>query len=129
MASSKALCVRGVARLISSASTILAKIGPALKANCRVSALIDAAAGNVARQQVGRELDAAKLAGQAAGDGLADERFADARHVFQQDMLAGQQGHDGKPDDFGLAQDDAADVFAQLGDERLGGFIMPLFRG
>ena len=31
--SSSALCVRGVARLISSASTTLAKIGPGLKTN------------------------------------------------------------------------------------------------
>ena len=31
--------VRGVARLISSARTMLAKIGPGLKANCRDSAL------------------------------------------------------------------------------------------
>ncbi len=81
---------------------------------------IDAAAGNVAGQQVGRELDAAELAGQTAGDGLADERLADARHVLQQDMFAGQQGHDGKPDDFALPQDDAADVLAQLGDKRFG---------
>ena len=36
-----------------------------------------------AGQQVGRELDAVELAGQAAGDGLADQRLAHAGHVLQ----------------------------------------------
>ena len=120
IASSRALCVRGVARLISSASTILAKIGPGTEGELPRFGAIDAAARDIARQQVGRELDAAEFARQAAGDGLADQRLAHARHVFQEDMFAGQQGHDREPDDLALSQDDAADVLAQLGDERFG---------
>ena len=42
-------------------------------------AVVQAAAGDVGGQQVGRELDAMELAGQAAGDGLAHQRLAHAR--------------------------------------------------
>ena len=120
IASSRAICVRGVARLISSARTMLAKIGPGLKAKCGDSGAINAAARDIARQQVGRELDAAEFACQAAGDGLAHQRLAHAGNIFQEDMFARQEGHGRQSDDLVLAQDHAADVLAQLADERFG---------
>ena len=58
---SRAACVLGGVRLISSASTMLAKIGPWTKRNSRRPALVlveDHGAGDVGRHQVGRELDA-----------------------------------------------------------------------
>ena len=71
IASSRADCVRGVVRLISSASTMLAKIGPGLKSNSRCLLVVDGHAQDVAGQQVGRELDAAERAVDAAGQGRA----------------------------------------------------------
>ena len=53
----------------------------------------------------------------AFGQRLADQRLADARHVFQQGVLAGQQGHDAQPNDLGLAQHDLGDVVFQFADE------------
>ena len=60
IASSRADCVRGVVRLISSARTTLAKIGPGRNSNSRVSRIVDADAEHVAGQQVRSELDALK---------------------------------------------------------------------
>ena len=60
IASSSADCVLGVARLISSASTMLAKIGPRWNSK-RLPPLVlddDVGADDVGRHQVGRELDA-----------------------------------------------------------------------
>ena len=62
MASSSADCVLGGVRLISSASRMLAKIGPGHEgpgaaAGARVF-LDDVGAGDVGRHQIGRELDA-----------------------------------------------------------------------
>ena len=56
-----------------------------------------------------------KAGGNALGQGLADQRLADARHVLQQHVVAGQQGHDAQPHDLGFAQHDLADVRFQLG--------------
>ena len=39
--------------------------------------------------------------------------LAHAGHILDQHMSFGQQGDDGQPDDFGLAQDDEPDVFDQ----------------
>ena len=122
IASSRALCVRGVARLISSASTTLAKIGPGLKVNSCVWLLIEAAAGDVGGEQVGRELDAVEHAGEAAGHRLAHQRLAHPRHVLQEEVFAGQQGHHGEPHHLALAQDDAADVVSKLSDQVFRGY-------
>ena len=66
IASSNADCVRGVARLISSASRTLAKIGPGPKRGSRPALVEERDAGHVGRQQVGRELDASELAADRA---------------------------------------------------------------
>ncbi len=61
MTSSSADWVFGEARLISSASTIEAKTGPLFEVELEhVRLVVDRDAGDVGRQQVGRELDAAE---------------------------------------------------------------------
>ena len=60
MASSRADCVRGVARLISSTSRTFVKIGPGMNRN---RALVDAGARDVGGQQVRRSLDALRTSG------------------------------------------------------------------
>ena len=79
--------------------------------------VVEAAAGDVARQEIGRELDPAELAGEAAGHRLAHQRLAHPRHVLQQDVLAGQQGHQRPPHHVVLAEHHAADVLAKLSDQ------------
>ena len=98
----------------------MAKIGPGAEGELPRLGTIDAAARDIAGQQVGRELNAAEFACQAAGDGLAHQRFAHAGNIFQEDMFARQEGHGRQPDDLVLAQHHAADVLAQLADERFG---------
>ena len=64
IASSSALCVFGVARLISSARTMFAKIGPLRNSKTLLAAarLVDhRRADDVGRHQVGRELDAREV--------------------------------------------------------------------
>ena len=71
MTSSSADCVFGEARLISSASTIVANTGPWWNSKSLVALVVDRHAGDVARQQVGRELDAAVRALHRVRDRLA----------------------------------------------------------
>ena len=61
IASSSALCVFGVARLISSASRMLVKTGPCSMRNVAGLGVVDARAEDVGRQHVGRQLDALEL--------------------------------------------------------------------
>ena len=91
IASSSADCVRGVVRLISSARTMFAKTGPGLNSNCLGLRVEDRDAQHVAGQQVGRELDAAELAVDAAGQRPGQDGLADAGHVFDQHVPAGEQ--------------------------------------
>ena len=94
MASSSADCVLGVARLISSASTTLAKIGPGRNSNSLVFWLIDRDAGDVAGQQVGRELDALEACSRRDSAMRARQhRLADARHVLDEHVPLAQQRH------------------------------------
>ena len=80
--------------------------------------VVNAAARDVAGQQIGRELNAAEFAGQAAGNGLAHQRFAHAGNIFQEDMFAREEGHGRQSHDLVLAQHHAADILAQLANER-----------
>ena len=90
----------------------------------------NAGAGDVAGKQVGGELNAGKCARHALGKRLADERLADARNVFQQRVLAGQQSHDAQPDHLGFAQDDLGDVLLEFAyeTEELGCHALPRSR-
>ncbi len=133
IASSRALWVRGVVRLISSARITLAKIGPGLKVNSPDGGVVDARAEDVRGEQVGRELEPAERAVDAGGHGPGQQGLAHPGDVLDQDVPLGQQGDHGQLDDFGLAEDDRSDVveepvqerrevgraeFGRLGDER-----------
>ena len=74
----------------------------------------DAGADQVAGEQVGRELDAVERTGQAAGQGLGQQRLADAGNVLEQQVAVGQQGDEREVDDVVLAQEDRGDVGLQL---------------
>ena len=94
IASSRADWVLGVARLISSASTICEKIGPGLKLEdpAAVGQLHDdVGADDVGRHQVGGELDPVEVERDGVGQGAHQQRLAQARHAFQQRMPADEQ--------------------------------------
>ena len=67
----------------------------------------DADAGDVARQQVGRELDAAHRRVDGAGEGLGEHRLADAGHVLDEQVAPGEEHGHRRAHDVGLALDDA----------------------
>ena len=90
-----------------------------MKNELRCLAVKDAAADNIAGQQVRRELQPAKLTRYAAGERFANQRFPDARHVFQQHVFAGQQRYQAHANDVRLAQNHAAHVGFQLRDQTL----------
>ena len=102
IASSRADWVLGVARLISSASTRLAKTGPRWNSNRRppFGRLVqDVRADQVGRHQVGRELDPLELQVQRVGQRPDQQRLAQPRHAFEQHMSAGDQGRQRVVDD------------------------------
>ena len=82
MASSSAACVLGVARLISSASSRLVKTGPAPELEAALALVVEEAAGDVARQQVGRELDAPEAEVERLGQEPGDQGLGEARVVL-----------------------------------------------
>ena len=114
MHSSRLDWVLGEARLISSASTMLAKMGPGRNSNSPRLLVEDAHAGDVAGKQVGRELDPGELAVDGAGQGFGEKRLADAGEVLDDDVPAGQEGDDAGADDLLLAEDDRADAGRDL---------------
>ncbi len=89
-------------------------------------AVVEAVAGDVGRQQVGRKLDAVENAGQAAGDRLADQGLAHAGNVLQQDVLARQEGHNHQPHGVGLAKHYAGNVLLQSRNQ-VGRFVKHVF--
>ena len=97
MLSSRLACVFGDERLISSASTMLAKIGPGRNSKLRGPLVEHAHAGDVAGQQVGRELDAREAAVDGAGERLGEKGLAHAGVVFDDQMTAGQQARPRSP--------------------------------
>ena len=119
MHSSSDDCVLGVARLISSARTTWAMIGPGRNSNSLGLLVVDREAGHVGRQQVRRELDPAERAAEAARDGLRQHGLAGPGHVLDQDVPAAQQGDEREADLVVLADDDALDV----GNDPLAGFL------
>ncbi len=110
MASSSADCVFGVARLISSASTIWAMIGPGRNSNSRsrwlkidtpVTSLGSMSGVNWMRRNE-QPMDLAI--------GARQHRLADARHVFDQQMALAQEGDEGHLHFAALAEDDLLDI-------------------
>ena len=117
IASSSADCVLGVARLISSARTMLAKIGPALELehSRRPSGVFvdDVRADDVGRHQVGRELDALEVQVQRLGERADQQRLAQPGHAFEQRVAAGEQAGQHAVDDLVVADDHLADLRLQ----------------
>ena len=69
----------------------------------------DAHAGDVARQQVWRELDPPDRGVDGAGEGLGEHRLADAGDVLDEQVPLGEQHGDRGAHDVGLALDDGVD--------------------
>ncbi len=109
----------GVARLISSASTICEKIGPAMKLKCPAAVLVfhdDVGADHVGRHQVGRELDAVEFQVERAGQRADQGGFAQAGHAFEQRMAADEEAGQHAVDDRLVADDRLGDLgFARRG--------------
>ena len=115
IASRSADCVFWVARLISSTSTTLAKIGPG---EVEVARLLveDRRARDVARLQIGRALDPRRDRALDRGrDGTREHRLRRAGNVLEEHVtLAGERGEDER--DLGaFAADDLLDAGVQPG--------------
>ena len=117
---SSAAWVLGGVRLISSASTTLAKTGPWTKRKARRAGggvlLDDLGAGDVARHQVGGELDAVERQVQRLGDGLDHQRLGQAGHADQQGVAAGEDRGEDAVHDVLLADDALGDLGAEPAD-------------
>ena len=89
IASSSAACVFGGVRLISSASSTLVKTGPGRNARSPPCSVI--VPSEVRREHVRRELDAAELEPERAGDRVRDQRLRHAGDALEQDVAADEQ--------------------------------------
>ena len=98
---------------------MLAKIGPGRNSNWRGRLVVDRDAGDVRRQQVGRELHPAPRARHRLGERPGQARLADAGHVLEQEVALGDEGDEGVADLVVLALDAPADVGGEAG-EHLG---------
>ena len=99
--------------MISSANTILPKIGPGTKVQrrCPVPVLLDdIGPRDVRRHQVGRELNPAKLQSERPGYGADHECFRGAGQTGNQTVAADEQGDQDLLQDFVLPDDDFADL-------------------
>ena len=115
IASSRALWVRGAARLISSAITRLAKIGPAFETQLgaalrRCFCTSTVGAGDVGGHQVGRELDACRLEVEAGGERAGERRLAEPGDALEQRVPAGDQADQHAADGLALADDRGRDL-------------------
>ena len=115
IASSSADCVLGVARLISSASTMLAKMGPAWNSKRSRRRVEDGDPEHVGRQRVAGELDPPELQRETAPERPRERRLADARHVLDQDVPAREQRRQDQVHGSRVAPVDQPDVVPQAG--------------
>ena len=111
IASSSADCVFGVARLISSTSTTLVKIGTGPELEVAAPLIEDRKARDVGRLEVGRALDARRRrALDAARDRAREHRLGGAGDVLEEHVpVADQRGQD-ELDLLALPVDDGLDV-------------------
>jgi hypothetical protein len=117
IASSSADCVFGGVRLISSASTMLAKIGPARTPSAAAGRRVflhEVGAGDVRRHQVGRELDARELQLQHLRHACGSAASWPARRADDQAVAADEQRVQHLVDDVFLADDDLAQLAENL---------------
>ncbi len=94
IACSSADCVRGLARLISSAISSWQNTGPAHEAEAAPAARVllqDLGAGDVGRHQVGGELHAPRVEPEHGAQRLDQQRLAEPGRADQQRVAAGQQ--------------------------------------
>ena len=116
MASSIAACVFGGARLISSASTMLAKTGPWTNWNsrrpsapsCRMSVPVMSIG-----IRSGVNWMRLNLSDIVSASLLTKQRLGQSRHAHQQGVPAGEQADRQPLDDVALADDDAAQLLPQ----------------
>ena len=87
----------------------MAITGPWLERELAGLRVEEVEAGDVGRQQVGGELDAAERAADGAGQGLGQDGLAGARHVLQQHVPPGEEPDQHQLDRAFLAYDDLAD--------------------
>ncbi len=90
------------------------KDGPAIENKVVRLGVVDTAADDVAGQQVGRELNAAEHARHALCQGFRHERFANARNVLQQHVLACQQCYQTQTYDFFFAVNRLTNICFEL---------------
>ena len=100
--------------MISSASTMVAKIGPGWNSKRLLRRVVDRHAGDVARQQVGRELDAAVRALHRGRERAGELRLAGAREVLEEHVALGEQAGEREPRHVLLAEDGLLDVADEL---------------
>ena len=125
IASSSALCTLAGARLISSARTRLAKIGPERHLELAQLLVVDPRADDVGRHQVGRELDALELDAQRVGERLHRQRLGQTGHALDEQVAAGQEGDDHPLEQHVLADDHPLHLVQHLLERQLGRSAAP----
>ena len=122
IASSSADCVLGGVRLISSASTMLLKIGPGMKTSSRLPVsrvfLDEVGTGDVRRHQIGRELDARELEVEHLGDGVHDQGLRETGDAGDDAIAPHEERQEHLLDRLFLADDELAEL---RGDVLIGG--------
>jgi hypothetical protein len=106
---SRADCVRGLARLISSAISNWQNTGHEAKRAAAVDFVQHLAADDVGRHQVWGELHALGIEAEDHAHGLDEAAFAQAGDADQQSVAAGEDGGEGLLDHRVLTKNDAAD--------------------
>ena len=129
MHSSRPDWVFGEARLISSTSTMLAKIGPGPELEALLALVVDVGADDVGREQVGGALHARELAVERARERAGQRGLADAGIVLDEDVALGQQRHDHVLEHVVAHLHGAADVVLDPAREADGGFDLLLRDG
>ena len=118
MACSRAACVFGGVRLISSARTTFAKMGSANEAErapARRAVFFDHfCARDVRGHEVGCELDTAELELERLGESTDQERLRQAGHTHQKRVPVGQEARQKLFDDVMLTHDPFPDLVSKL---------------
>ena len=91
--------------------------GAAVKREGALLRIEDQRAGDVARQQIGRELHTGESHAEHPGKRLGERRLAHAGHVLQEHVPAGEDADQGEIDDGSLAAEHVAQAGAELLDE------------
>ena len=120
MASSSAAWVLGGVRLISSARTMLAKIGPCTNRNARRPVVWSSSRTSVPVMSDGIRSGVnwmrLKLEVERLGDGLDHQRLGQAGHADQQGVAAGEDGGEDPVHHLVLADDPLRHLGAEAGD-------------